>query len=1517
MSAVSSVRDSGSSLGSFASRRPLSPNLSISVPSPEPFLASLSSRRPTSSIWQSTVGTDGDDNDDDSDADDRRDGPEAWEDEVEVAHAEGARQGSRGMLSGASSSDGGGAGQRYYSAGEPDDDDDAVHPGDEPPSTPITLPPAALHDRRPSPPSPSFVESGSPRNSYPSSDEGLNMNIGLGVSPSVLARQERRLRMQSMESMRERTGTPNFSGVAGIMEDEEPPWKEDVIVQDEVLEQPVVDVGVGGSTSGSASLPFPSFQPSPSTLSIPTSVGAAHGDPVRDVSPVSPTDGRPETPASSTLRSPRRSTGSTTAASSNSSTLSLPSVPPVDLTLPNRSTGTFVSVANGPMARLAADGNAMGLTRSNSNRGPRAFLSNLLTGLSLVPLTLALSLSKHSQPLCGAILDDKYILIGTTGGLDFLPIPLPGSLPMKQHGKKRRETRKPIPLIKRTRFKELAVLSERSNILLAIAGRNDHIRVYALDGIRAMIEKKMVELDIRDGYPIIPDPRGSYADSPPLPRPREDLDRGNEADSELLAPVKPARRASTTSTGESGWSTDPSVSPVVPRTARMEPRDSITRSSALELAEFFRTTAPSPVSEESGPPLRTSRNASISNMSTRSALSGSSMARSPIIDGMAEREANQELAEFVRNGPPKKLEARQASSPPLRQYERSPTADLADMLRETGPSASSSRNSGTPPRVQDRGISSESPEVVRRSSVESLVRAVRGHRALSGSGTTFTNPFASNTKISTDSQLLDAPGKGKTSSSPLEYVKLARTKGARLLRAVETKKRTYLAVLCGDEGERIELFTGSRSISLSLNRTFVLPENPRTIEFQIQGDDLIDIYLVYPESIFALEPATVRVREVGVGRGERRARRDRERRMRDIASTATEEPGQVTTGTSQSTTLHPADPALNEPTSPSPSPAADDSANDLELPGSSPTPTRTPSPTPPRPVSRNGMSDIPPPPPPRSPSSNRRPPTPARAHSFDDSESATPTRSKLPYTTFQQLPFVPPVPSAVLASAWIIPPLYTDVVAGNETASPLQPSITVTGEAWAAPPHFQDAPLLSPISLLGGAAQRANGPPGLFFVSKGRNLSGIVTGDGRSVIKKPLVWNADKTSDAEHGLDTYRRIEILIVGGNRTVVVGVGSSEVKAIAVQGEGGQAPFSSAISVTPTPSLRPNDAREIEFLGNHSVTNQLFFTERTMSFAAARARQLEANRLMLHELGLPKIVAAIDSFTVAPKLQPKTPKAKKVRREAFVTPTKEGEENAGADAGCRRSRRVRKAIQRYKDEDFDDSESEGEMSDLYDSDDDASDDEPGEGGKRKKQRQGGAAPKSLKKGGRPNPKKFGHQPGTPVGKTWEFRMACSQDGIHAPVVAGIAGNEEVGCWSIALSGGYEDDLDLGHAFTYTGSGGRDLKGTKAAPKNLRTAPQSSDQTFTKLNAAIAKSVETKKPIRVIRGFKGHSAWAPETGYRYDGLYICTKAWMDVGESGFKVCRYAFKRMDGQPPIPVRPGREAEAEEILSQFK
>ena len=49
---------------------------------------------------------------------------------------------------------------------------------------------------------------------------------------------------------------------------------------------------------------------------------------------------------------------------------------------------------------------------------------------------------------------------------------------------------------------------------------------------------------------------------------------------------------------------------------------------------------------------------------------------------------------------------------------------------------------------------------------------------------------------------------------------------------------------------------------------------------------------------------------------------------------------------------------------------------------------------------------------------------------------------------------------------------------------------------------------------------------------------------------------------------------------------------------------------------------------------------------------------------------------------------------------------------------------------------------------------------------------------------------------------------------MVSGIAFNKDQ-CFSICLSGGYENDEDNGDTFTFTGQGGRDLKGTKAKPK------------------------------------------------------------------------------------------------------
>lgn len=182
---------------------------------------------------------------------------------------------------------------------------------------------------------------------------------------------------------------------------------------------------------------------------------------------------------------------------------------------------------------------------------------------------------------------------------------------------------------------------------------------------------------------------------------------------------------------------------------------------------------------------------------------------------------------------------------------------------------------------------------------------------------------------------------------------------------------------------------------------------------------------------------------------------------------------------------------------------------------------------------------------------------------------------------------------------------------------------------------------------------------------------------------------------------------------------------------------------------------------------------------------------------------------------------------------------------------------------------------------------------------------------------PNHFGPIPGVPVGSAWKFRVQVSEAGIHRPHVSGIHGRDSDGAYSIVLAGGYEDDLDNGEEFFYTGSGGRDLSGNK------RTAEQSCDQTLTKMNRALAKNCaaplsdkeggEAKnwkegKAVRVVRSSKlaKHSKYAPADGNRYDGIYKVVKYWPEKGKSGFIVWRYLLRRDDETPAPWTKEGKK-----------
>lgn len=188
----------------------------------------------------------------------------------------------------------------------------------------------------------------------------------------------------------------------------------------------------------------------------------------------------------------------------------------------------------------------------------------------------------------------------------------------------------------------------------------------------------------------------------------------------------------------------------------------------------------------------------------------------------------------------------------------------------------------------------------------------------------------------------------------------------------------------------MELFAGTYRTALGLSRTFILPDSPRSLELQLQGDDLVEVFLVFSQNVFGLEPATVRVREVRIGRAERRAAR---RRARENMSGTS--PGDADT-----------DGAAN---------AEEDASVNVTI-GISPTP---PAGDEPPQTASSGIASPP------AESSTQLQVDAANSNANSTDELVTLAAAQMsPYTTFQQLSFSPNFPLATIADEYIIPPTY-------------------------------------------------------------------------------------------------------------------------------------------------------------------------------------------------------------------------------------------------------------------------------------------------------------------------------------------------------------------------------------------------------------------------------------------------------------------------------------------------------------
>jgi putative restriction endonuclease len=140
------------------------------------------------------------------------------------------------------------------------------------------------------------------------------------------------------------------------------------------------------------------------------------------------------------------------------------------------------------------------------------------------------------------------------------------------------------------------------------------------------------------------------------------------------------------------------------------------------------------------------------------------------------------------------------------------------------------------------------------------------------------------------------------------------------------------------------------------------------------------------------------------------------------------------------------------------------------------------------------------------------------------------------------------------------------------------------------------------------------------------------------------------------------------------------------------------------------------------------------------------------------------------------------------------------------------------------------------------------------------------------------YGEIPGISEGAKFKDRRALHDANVHRGLMRGIA----PGGAAIVLNEGYVDDEDLGDEIVYTGEGGRDAN----------TGRQVRDQELTGGNLALARNQTEGNPVRVTRGPKLKSDFAPVTGYQYDGLYRVEEYWSDKGVDGYRIWRYRLNK-------------------------
>lgn len=148
-------------------------------------------------------------------------------------------------------------------------------------------------------------------------------------------------------------------------------------------------------------------------------------------------------------------------------------------------------------------------------------------------------------------------------------------------------------------------------------------------------------------------------------------------------------------------------------------------------------------------------------------------------------------------------------------------------------------------------------------------------------------------------------------------------------------------------------------------------------------------------------------------------------------------------------------------------------------------------------------------------------------------------------------------------------------------------------------------------------------------------------------------------------------------------------------------------------------------------------------------------------------------------------------------------------------------------------------------------------------------------------------------PPGSWWGIRMDCSRDHMHDPFDKDIH-EGPFGVVSVCTSHtNINEDVDLGDFLTLTGQ--------------IYSEDQPDADSF-------IRNYKNQIPLRLIRSYNLQNDIAPNTGYRYDGLYIVIGCWIGAASNGIKYNKFALMRLAGQePPSWSRINSELSAQQCV----